>query len=147
MIVLADQHHPLGAIARVAHRYIIAHRRIRRFLDEHVLARGQRLERQVEVELRRYRDHHRVHFRIVDGVGVVGVAAGAAELTAERGSLRLVAAGVAADDLALEPPQVTAVHARDEAAAEKGYVQRLGQDESIIHLEIWRSRDLVICNW
>ena len=76
------------------------------------------------MKFRRDRDDDRIDLRIVDGVGVVGVAARAPKLTAERRGFGLIAAGVAADDLALEAPQVSAVHARDEAAAEKGDAER-----------------------
>ena len=50
VIVLADQHHALGAIARLAHRLVVAHRRERRLLDQHVLAGRQRLQREVRGE-------------------------------------------------------------------------------------------------
>ena len=102
MIVLADEHDALRAIARVAHRLVIAHRQVRRLLDQHVLAGGQRLQRQVEMKPRRHRDDDGIDVRIVDGVGVVRIAARAAILTAERRRLGLVAAGVAADDFASE---------------------------------------------
>ena len=50
-------------------------RRKRRLLDQHVFARGERAQREVEVKSRRHRDDHGVDARIVDGGGVVGVAA------------------------------------------------------------------------
>ena len=50
VIVLADEHHAPGAIARVAHRLVVGHRRERRLLDQHVLAGGERLQRQIEME-------------------------------------------------------------------------------------------------
>ena len=66
MIVLADEDHALRAIARLAHRLVVAHRRERRLLHEHVLAGGERLQREVEVKRRRHRDHDGVDVRIVD---------------------------------------------------------------------------------
>ena len=120
MVRLSGNEITLRPIAGLSNGLVVAHRRIRGLLDLDVLAGAQRLQREIEVELRRDRDDHRIDVRIVDRIRVIGIAARAAELTAERRRLRLVAAGVAADDLALEPPQVAAVHARDEAAAEKG---------------------------
>ena len=60
VIVLADQHDAPGAIAGVADRLVVGHGEERRLLDQHVLAGGERAQRQIEVEPRRHGDDHRV---------------------------------------------------------------------------------------
>ena len=120
VVVLANQHHPAGAVAGFPHHLVVAHGREGRLFDQHVLAGGQRLQREVQVKRGRYRDDHRVDVRIGDRLGVVAVAGRAAVFAAEFAGLGLVAAGVAADDVAPEVPQVAAVHAGDEAAAQEG---------------------------
>ena len=119
MIVLANQHHAPAPLARLAHGLVIGHRRKRRLLHQHVLAGGERLQREVQVKFRRNRNHDGVDVRIVDRGVVIGITARAAELAAECGGLRLVAAGIAEDDLGAQAPEVAAMDARDEAAAEK----------------------------
>ena len=120
MVVLANQHHPAGAVAGFFHNFVVAHGRERRLLDQHVLAGGKRLQGEVQVKRRRHRDDDRVDVGIGNGGGVIAVATGAAVLATKLAGLGLVSAGVAADDLAPEAPQVAAVHAGDEAAAQEG---------------------------
>ena len=74
VIVLADQHDAPGGVARGGDRAVVLHARERRLLDEHVLARGERLQRQVEMEPRRHRDDHGVDARVGDGRRVVSEA-------------------------------------------------------------------------
>ena len=64
VIVLADEHHAAGGIPRGEDRVVVGHPRKRGFLDQHVLARGEGFERQVEVKTRRHGDDHGVDARI-----------------------------------------------------------------------------------
>ncbi len=73
MIVFADQHHAIRAIPRVNHRAEIVRRGKRGLLHQHVFARGQRLQRQVQMEPRRHRNHDGIHPRVMQGGGVVRV--------------------------------------------------------------------------
>ena len=52
VIVLADQHDASGPSRASQHRLVVLHAQVRRLLDQHVLAGGQRPQRQVEVKAR-----------------------------------------------------------------------------------------------
>jgi hypothetical protein len=67
MIVFADQHHAPRAIARGDGRLVIVHAQVRRLLDQDVLARGERGERQRQVIARRHGDDDGVDLRVFDG--------------------------------------------------------------------------------
>ena len=119
VVVLADHHHATRLITRRDRGVEIPQRGKRRLLDQHVLARRQRLERQRQVKGRRHRDHHRVDRGIGDRRGIRAVVADAAEAPAVRFSLRGVAAGVGAGHGAAERSHVPAVNGGDEPASEK----------------------------
>ena len=131
VIVLADEHDAAGAVARVAHGLVVRHRRERRLLDEHVLARGERLQRQVEMEPRRHGDDDRVDVRIVDRGRVVAVAARRRQSARQkRSALRAVAAGVAQRSRRRRRARRCRLWTRgDEAAAEEGDAQRCGHQQ------------------
>ena len=124
VIVLAHEHHALRLVARIDRRTVVIDAQKRRFFDQHVLARAQRAQREVEMKRRRHGHDDRVDARIVDRRGVVGVAPRALVPPAVVLGPGAVAARIAADDLRFEAFQMAAVHLRDEPAAEKGEVER-----------------------
>jgi hypothetical protein len=126
VIVLAHQHHARGAVARGTDGLVVPGARERGLLHQHVLARGQRLEREIEVAGGRHRHHHRIDARVVDGRLVAAEGGDAAEPAPERVGLLHVAAGVARRHHAPEPAQVPAVDLGDEPAPEKRHVNRRG---------------------
>ena len=98
----------------------------RRLLDEHVLAAGKGLLRQVEVEPRRDGYDDGVYAAISERLVIAAKGRPTAELAAEFFCLPAIAAGVAWDDRARQGPfQVPAVHPRDESAPEERDMQRL----------------------
>ena len=101
MIVLADEHHALRLVARIDRRAVLIDARKRRLFDQHVLARAQRAQRQVEMERRRNGHDHRVDARIVDRRRVIRVAARALVPPAIVLGPGAIAARVAAHDLAI----------------------------------------------
>jgi len=86
-----------------------------------MLARVERLEREVEMKSRRDRDDDRIDARVLDGRGVVRVAPGAAMIPAEGVRLGAIAARIAAGNLVPQGSQMPAVDAGDESAPEKSY--------------------------
>ena len=72
---------------------------------------GERLQRQLEMEPRRNRDHDRIDRRVVDGRAVIAIAADAPVLLAVRVGLRAVPAGVAAGEERSERLKMAAVDA------------------------------------
>ena len=78
------------------------------------------------MESRRDGDHDRVDGRVLKRGSVITVAAGAPVPLSESFGLRRIAAGIAADNVSAEVSQMTAVHAGDEAAAEKRDMHRTG---------------------
>ncbi|MGC4084386.1 MAG: hypothetical protein QM736_20300 [Vicinamibacterales bacterium] len=66
VVVLADEDDTPRASLCLADDRVLGQRRERRLLDEHVFAGVERLQREVEVILRRYRDDHRIDRGIVD---------------------------------------------------------------------------------
>ncbi len=129
MVVLADEDDRARGIPRRERRPIVRQAEERRLFDQHVLARLQGPQRQIEMELRRHGDDHGIDRRIGDRGEIVAVARSATELAAIRRGLVPVATGVARDDLAPERPKMPAVHTCDEAAPEKGEAHRLGHLE------------------
>src|SRR5690606_12585606 len=123
----ADEDHTAGAVARLAHRLVVGHVEERRLLDEDVFAGRERLEREIEVKLRRHGDDDRVDIRACHGLRVAAEGAVAAVLTTELLGAAQVAAGVAADDIATKRAEIPAVHPRDEPAPEKSKANRLRQ--------------------
>ena len=123
MIVLANQNDTSGTVSSLESRPVVRRPRIRRLLHDHVFARGQRLQREVEMEARRHRNDHRVNPRVSDCRGVVAVARQPPVLLPERLGLCAIAARIAADQIAGERPQLPAMDSRDESTAEKGDVQ------------------------
>ncbi len=125
VIVFADEHDAPRAIASLDDGLVILQPEKRRLLDEHVLAGGERLQRQIEVPSRRHGDDHDVDLGIGDR-GVVGrVARHSAVTAAELGGLGGVAAGVGAARCRLRKrTQLAAVDLCDEPAPEKRDTQR-----------------------
>ena len=124
MIVLAHEYHSARPVPRVDGRAVIVGARKRRLFDEHVLAGGQRSQREIEMKARRYSHDHRVDPRILDGGGIVAVTPRALVPAAVLVGFRAVAARVAANDVGPEALQVAAVNLGDEPAAEKGELKR-----------------------
>ena len=120
VIVFADDDDSVGLVARGHRGFEIDQAREGRFLDQHVLPRGERAKRQVEVEARRDGDEHRIDTRVLDGGLITLVRRLAFPLTAERVGPGLVPARVAADDVAPESFEMATVNLGDEAAAKKG---------------------------
>ena len=119
VIVLADEDDAARAVPRVHGGPVILHSQVRRLFDQDMLACVERLEREREMEPRRHRDDHRIDVRVFDCGGVIRVRAKAAVLPAEGIGLGAIAARVTAGDLAPQRPEMAAVDAGDEAAAEK----------------------------
>jgi hypothetical protein len=142
VIVLAHQHDTAGAVARLDSGPVLRKAAERRLLDQHVLPRREGSQREVAVISRGHRDDYGVNSRILERRGVAGVRGLTAEPTSERLRLRAIATRVAADDLALERAQVTAVDSRDKAAAEKRQAQG-HSDKTIIAGSGIRDRDPV----
>ena len=123
VIVLADQDDAPRAIPCLQRRPIPFHPGERRLLHQHVLPRGQRLQREIQMKRRRHRDDDGIHLRIGDGRRIVAVAARTTVAGRKRRRPGLVPAGVAGLDDAPEGLQMAAVDPGDEAATEKGDAQ------------------------
>ena len=132
VVVLADQHDPVGAIPRRDHCLVIVYPKIRRLLHQHMLARGESSQRQRQVIAWGDCDDDRIDGGIVDRRRVIAVETRAAEFPAE--GVRLVArpARVAARDLAAKRLQVVAVDACNESAAEKRDTQGTQRGVSVL---------------
>jgi hypothetical protein len=126
MIVLADEDRAPGPIALRDDRRVIVGVEERRLLDQHVLARGERLLRQVEMETRWDGYDDGVDAAIGNRLVIAPKRCATAELAAELFRLPVIAARVARDNRARQPPfQVLAVDSCDESAPEEGDMQRL----------------------
>ncbi len=124
VVVLADQHHAIRPRLGVADREVVLGVQIGRLLDQHVLAGGQGLQRQRQVESRRHGDDDGVDRRVGDGRVVVVVAGRAAELPAVRVGPGSIAARVGDGNPIAEGAQMTTMDACDVSASEEGNAQR-----------------------
>ena len=140
VIVLPHEYRAARRVSGGDHRVVVFHPRERRFLDEDVLAGGERLQCQLEMEARRDGNDHGVHAWVINRRGVVPVAAHAGEAPAELVGFGVLAAGIAAGDDASKGLQGSAMDAGDEATSQKGYAERCWQVSMISDLPASRVR-------
>src|SRR6476659_8737973 len=126
VIVLADEDGTPCLIAPRDDRKEVLGLKKCRLLDQHVLACGKRLLRQIEMESRRDRDDDGVDAAIRDRLVIAAKRCPAAELAAEFFRLPAIAACVARNDGSRQRRlQVPAMYPRDESAPEERDLQRL----------------------
>jgi hypothetical protein len=123
VVVLADQHHAAGLAPRRQDGVVVRHPQVCRLLNKHVLACLQRLQCQVKMKARRDGDDDRVNSWVLDGGSVALVAGHSTVLALHHLRPGPVAARVAAHDIRFQGPQMPAVYASDESAAQKGNTQ------------------------
>src|SRR5690349_9521794 len=111
-------------------RQVISGVRECRLLHDDVFAGRQRLQREIQVELRRDGDDDRIDCRIRNRRAVVWIGPGPAEPARVGLGAGPVAAGVAAHDVAPERRQDSTVYASDEPTAQEGYAERFGHSET-----------------
>ena len=126
VIVFSHQNDALCRVLCFLHRAIVVECEKGRLLDEHVLARSERTQREVEVKARRNGDDNGLDAGVVDGRRIFCVASASLKAATVVFGTCAVATGVAADDLVPQALQMAAVHVRDEAASEEREPQRFG---------------------